>query len=303
MIDFDLHAPTTIEFGVGLDTKDPSLDLSFVSIPADEAVAEALIDMVRTTSRELDEGPEPRPYEPSEKYSGTEYLRADLEDGLATVVRHVHTAENLTPDPKGLAAPDIVFCYFARLFGERGQRLTALKRATWFKGLLKKPLLHWFDDAYGIVEGPLFKLDFDFDILVDSRTIHIWRPSGFEYVARIQREVLQAVPRIFADLQVDLPFVDSSSVEEFARERSRAARLAASIRSRRRVENVDQTALLDQCDRTDVRVESGADGRLRIAKGHELGFLEVLDRRRYDMELVSGAPEAFRAASRTKIPA
>ncbi len=230
-------------------------------------------------------------------------MRADLEGGLATVVHNLHTADNLTPDPQGLAAPKKVFCYFARLFGQGGQSLTALKRAIWFKGLLKRPLLHWFDDAYGIVDGPLFKLDLDFDILVDSQVIHILRPSGFEYVARIQREVLQAVPQIFSDLQADLPFVDLSSVEEFARDRSQAARLAASVRSRRRVENVNQIALLDQCGRTDVRVETGENGRLRVAKGHELGFLEVLDRRRYDVELVTGAPEAFRAASRTKISA
>lgn len=300
MIDFDLHAPSTIEFGVGLDTED---DPRFVLLPADENVAAALIDMVRTTVQQLEDGPEPQPYEPSEKYSGKECLRADLEDGLASVVYNLHTAENLIPDPKGLAVPKTVFCYFARLFGEGGQRLTALKRAIWFKGLLKRPLLHWFDDAYGIVEGPLFKLDFDFDILVDSQVIHIWRPSGFEYVARIQREVLHAVPQIFTDLQADLPFVDLSSVEEFAKERPQAARLAASVRSRRRVENVNQAALLDQCARTDVRVETGENGRLRISKGHELGFLEVLDRRRYDVELVTGVPEAFRAASRTRISA
>ncbi len=64
MIDFDLHAPTTIEFGVGLDTEDDPL---FVLLPADEDVAEALIDMVRTTVQQLEEESEPRPYEPSEK--------------------------------------------------------------------------------------------------------------------------------------------------------------------------------------------------------------------------------------------
>jgi hypothetical protein len=32
-----------------------------------------------------------------------------------------------------------------------------------------------------------------------------------------------------------------------------------------------------------------------------MGFLEVLDRRRYELELVKGLPERFRATSRRKI--
>ena len=42
-------------------------------------------------------------------------------------------------------------------------------------------------------------------------------------------------------------------------------------------------------------------GKISVAAGHELGFLEVLDRRRYELELVKGQPERFRAASRTKL--
>ena len=301
MIDVDLDSLKTIEFGVGLDTEAPA----FVLIPVDGDVAAALTDMVRETLLHFEERPEWRAHEPSEKYAGTEYLRAELDDSLATGIRDLHTAENLPPDSEGLAAPELVFCYFARLFDAQERHLTALRRAAQFKGLLKRPLLRRLkgSDDYGIDEEDVFKLDLDFDIVADSQTIHIWRPSGFEYVARLQREILRVVPQIFAELQVDLPYVDLSSVQEFATERSRAARLAASIRSRRRVENVDQSALAEQCERTDVRIETGSDGRLRVAEGHEFGFLEVLDRRRYNVELVAGELEAFRAASRTKIGA
>jgi len=38
-----------------------------------------------------------------------------------------------------------------------------------------------------------------------------------------------------------------------------------------------------------------------VAGGHELDFLGVLDRRLYDVELVKGHPEKYRAASRKKI--
>lgn len=32
-----------------------------------------------------------------------------------------------------------------------------------------------------------------------------------------------------------------------------------------------------------------------------MGFLEVLDRRRYEIELVANSPEQYRAASRSKL--
>ena len=301
MIDFDLDSLQSIEFGVGRDTDAPS----YVLVPADGEVAAALIDMVQATLLHFEEGIEWRAYEPSEKYASNEYLRTDLGNSLSKGIHDLHEAQNLPPDSDALREPALVFCYFARLRDAHGRRLTAVRRAAQFKGLLKRPLLRRLKgvDDYGIEPLDVFKLDSDFDVLAASQTIHIWRPSGFEYVARLQRQILSLVPKIFGELQAELPFVDLSSVEEFSMRRSRAARLAASIRSRKRLEKVDQAALVDQCARTDVRVEEGTDGRLYVAEGDEFGFLEVLDRRRYDVELVSGEPEAFRAASRTKIPA
>lgn len=44
-----------------------------------------------------------------------------------------------------------------------------------------------------------------------------------------------------------------------------------------------------------------SQGKVVIASGPEIGFLEVFDRRRYELELVKGRPERFKAGSRTKI--
>ena len=46
---------------------------------------------------------------------------------------------------------------------------------------------------------------------------------------------------------------------------------------------------------------SESNGYVSIAAGHEMGFLEVLDRRRYEVTLVKEEPEKYRAASRSKI--
>jgi len=43
------------------------------------------------------------------------------------------------------------------------------------------------------------------------------------------------------------------------------------------------------------------NGMLSLEEKHVMGFLEVLDRRRYEIELVAGMHEHYRAANRSKI--
>ncbi len=163
MIDIDLDALSTIEFGVGRNT-----DTSpFVLVPADGDVANVLIDMVRTNLLHFAANTDWRAYEPSEKYGSTEYLQAALHDSLVKGIRKLHDADNLPVDAEALAAPDGVFCYFARLFDVHGGKLTALRRAAQFKSLLKPSLLRRLkgSDNYGIESRPVFKLDSDFDVL------------------------------------------------------------------------------------------------------------------------------------------
>jgi hypothetical protein len=49
-----------------------------------------------------------------------------------------------------------------------------------------------------------------------------------------------------------------------------------------------------------VKIED-TNGRITIDSGSEIGFLEVLDRRRYHLELVKNSSEFFKAGSRRKI--
>lgn len=66
------------------------------------------------------------------------------------------------------------------------------------------------------------------------------------------------------------------------------------------MKDIDKAALKSLCKNTGVDVsESG--GKVRISNGHEMGFLEVLDRRRYQVELVKEKPERFRASSRKAV--
>jgi len=297
-LDFDLENIKIVEFGVG---RDDGGNRTFSLIPVDRGVQAALRQMVQETWRAMQTLTQfPRRYEPSEKYESCEYVFLPLDHDLADLMRQLHQAANIDPDSGALADPTTVFCYFARIIDGSDRHLTAVRRATQFKGVLRSRLLRLVTDALKLVEDRVFKLDTDFDLLIDSQRVHILRPSGFEFVSKVKQAVLDAVPKIVKAIEQDMPFIDFASIQDYAAIHPRAARYLASIRGQKENRNIDPEALAKLCTRTGVEIEV-AEGKISVAKGHEMGFLEVLERRRYELELIRGWPERFRATGREKI--
>jgi hypothetical protein len=230
------------------------------------------------------------------------FHRVPIADEMAKQLRLIHHAKNLPSDTKVLADPANVFCYFARMADGKGRRLTGVRRATQFKGILKSRgrLIRFVSDSLRIVEDPLFKLDKDFDMLVDDSDVHMLRPSGFEFIGQLQSAVLAAAPQNVKLIQEDLPFVNFASIQDYACSHPRAARHLSSIRVQSETKDIDKTALKRLCKRTGVKIQE-SDGKITVDEDQVMGFLEVLDRRRYHLELVKDSSEYFRAASRRKI--
>lgn len=299
-LEFDLESVTVTEFGVG---RDDGNGQTFGVVPVDADVQAALREIVQATwdAMQKVEG-EPAKYEPSEKHGSTEYLYLPLTDDMASSVRELHGATNLYIEGGALDEPADVFCYFVRLTDKKQRRLTALRRASQFKGVLKKRLIRFVTNSLKLIPDDVFKLDSDFDLLVDSANVHILRPSGFEFAGKLQQAILDAVPKNVEAIRKDLDFVDFDGIEAYASKHPRAARYLASICAQSETKNIDKAALKKLCKSTGVEV-SDSKGKIAVSAGHEMGFLEVLDRRRYELELVKGQPERFKAASRTKLNA
>jgi len=295
---FELNAIQTVQFGVGRDDGD---EHAFHCVMVDDAVQTALGEMATETwaiMRQLTN--DPVRYEPSEKYSGCEHVYLPLDDDLAVRMRNLHEAVNLDIDQNALNDTEAMFCYFAKFTDARGWKLTALRRATQFKGVLKSRLLWQSGDALRLMDDRVFKLDKDFDLLIDNQRIHILRPSGFEFAGKLQEAILGAVAGNVATLHADLPFVQFAGIQDYASTHPRAARYLASIRSQQEVAKIDRQHLINTCDATGVEIT--LNGReLIVSERHIMGFLEVLDRRRYEVKLVPNAPEQYRAPSRTRL--
>lgn len=299
-IAFDLSNVQTVDFGVG---RDMDTERVFHCIPVDRQVQDALQEMAEATCQALsriEQEGDPQRYDPAEKHANEEYLILLLTDGMATSMRELHEANNLPLDINALNNPSQTFAYFARFTDAQGRRLTALRRATQFKGVLKSRLVRLTTDTLKLVEDRVFKLDANFDLLVDDVQIHILRPTAFEFAGQLQRIVMDAVPRNIASLKENLNFVDFDSIQTYAASHPRAARYLASIRAAQETQHISKSNLMELCCRTGVKIVE-RQGILYVDDGNVLAFLEVLDRRRYELELVDGQPECYRAPSRQRI--
>lgn len=299
-LEFDLHNVKIVEFGVG---RGDGKEQAFVAVPVDAKVQTGLCEMTRATWQILQQDEDgPKRYEPSEKHGSVEWLHLPLADRMAAGLRDLHLAVNLPTDAASLASPADVFCYFARLTDNQQRKLTALRRANQFKGIVKSKgrLIRLLDDTLRIVEDTIFKLDSDFDLLIDAKNVHILRPTSFELAGKLQRVILDAVPGNVEAIKAELTFIEFDGIEQYAVKHLRAARYLASICSEEKMKGIDKTTLKKQCKATGVDL-SESKGKIVIANGHAMGFLEVLDRRRYQVELVKDKPEGFVAASRKPI--
>lgn len=299
-LNFDIENFEATEFGAG---RNNGSDRTYAVIPVNLGVQKTLQRMVADTCQKMEASVESPPtFSPGEKYAGKEYLTLPIDDDLAARLRMLHEAPNLTIANDYLDWLTKCFCYFARLWDGDGKQLTALRRATQFKGALNKQnrILSLSTDALRVVDEPIFQLNADFDVIVDSETVHIIHPSSFKLLGQIDEAIAEAVPQNVAAIAQSVTFVDWANVEDYAISHSRAASLLASIRTNGYAENVDKSALESLCHGTGVCLED-VQGKIVVPDGQILPFLEVVDRRRYEIGLVPNISERYRASSRKKV--
>lgn len=295
---FDFDTIQHCEFGIGRDLLGGQQE--FVLLPVGVDVQTALREMANRTCADMfHNDPNPSCYEPSDKHGSMEHLFLPIADALGTPLRELHQAVNLPADAQALRNLEPMFCYFARFRDGQGRNLTALRRASQFKGVVsaRSWLMRQLEDELVLLQDQVFKLDADFDLLIDDQQLHIWRPSGFEFSGRLKQAILDAVPRNVAVLRQQLAIVEWNSLEVYAQSHPRAARYLASICGFGHMNLITEQALMEACAKTNVAVVVQG-GTVQVPAGHEMGFFEVLDRRRYEVELVPGQPERFRAPSR-----
>ena len=298
-MNFDFENVKTAILGVGIDTDttakredrntpDGYREGEYYCIATDKNLQKALVEMATSSWKSMQKvTKKPSWYEPSEKYSSNEHICLELNNPLAETIRSVHDSTNIPLDQSALDNIEKLFCYFAQFTDSKGNKLTALRKASEFKGLVmqKNRLIRVIDDTMKFVEDMVFKLDKDFDMLADDKELHILRPSSFEYIGKLKDEILKAVSTNISTLKQNLSFVEFDRIEQYAENHPRAARYLASIRSRQDIANINRKRLISACKDTGVDVNTDRNGKIIVNDKNMMGFLEVLDRRRYTVDL------------------
>lgn len=295
MTGFNFQHIQSVEFGVCLDTDDGE---SYRLVPCVAEVQQALKEMLEETRGNLFNGDEDlHVFSPAEKYAAHERLRIDLTSDLVGKHREVFEANNLPTDSNALSKDEEIVSYFAIFRDRQKRKLMAFRRAAQFKGVLRKRLIHFSDDALRIVPDNVFKLDTDFDFLVYGSQIFIWRPSGFVFTADMDEYIAASAMENVKRIQKTITCVDFSHLREFVSKHKRAMRLIAAIKSRSDLAAIVPKLLSAECKEAGISLRK-KNGKLFPGDGHELAFLMLLDRRRYTLTLIEGQPEIYEAASR-----
>ncbi|MYA61783.1 MAG: DUF4868 domain-containing protein [Dehalococcoidia bacterium] len=298
-LDVDLDQIQTTEFGVGMYQGGSR---EFAVIPANDAIQTLLLEIVRDTVQGIDNTLTPPEYDPANEYPPKEYVALAIDHEFALPIAEVHGSDNLAFAVDPLQCLQQSFCYFARFTDNDNRRVTALKRASQFKAMMGKQnrLVSLVTDTLRTVEVPVFQLNADFDILVDSESVHIIHPAGFRVLGQVDESVAQAIPRNIERIEPLLPYVEWSNIQTYAASHPRAANLIASIRSRNYANNVNRVALLAQCKREGIKLDT-SQVKVVVPEDKILDFLDVVDRRRYESNLVKGVREHFRASNRERV--
>ena len=298
-MNFDFTTMKVEAFGVCTRQGRQGRDVQLFGVPVASDVEVALGEMAQQTIDAMHSVSDlPVSYEASESYGVPQHLSLRLDDPAAaffSALRGVHVFE-----PGGgavLREPRTVFCYFGKFYDNSGGVLFGVRRSSFFKGVLKQRFMSFVSDELKMVQDSLFRLDTDFDVLIDDEQVFILHIAGFEIIGKIQEIIKNAAAENVEALRNALPFVRIGEIDTNSIGLTFARQLAAV--KRQLVPGITFESLRGVCDDNGVSY-TVVDGRLQFGSDSLGDLLDVLDRRLYVDSLVPDFPTLYRANSRRR---
>lgn len=298
--EFDRNTIRSVDFGVSLK----STGQRFV-VPADVNVQDALRDVLNNTCSAFDRIEEDwQNFDLTEDYGLPrkiyiatttpeldrlgQIFAADTFDDLGNILHHIR---------------DVEF-YFATFRDGNGRKLIGVKKAVQIKATLKARgrLIRWADNTLQVVEDDILKIDNDFDLLIATNNIYVLSPSSFEQVANLAQRILTIAIERLDRLQQAVTFLDLSGLAVNLNSRMRSARAVCVVSEREDLGLIRRDLLEALATQHGVTLTAMPDGRLRPATANdETALLEMLDSRRYGVDLTGQGPVPYRATGRHRV--
>ncbi|MDY8111093.1 DUF4868 domain-containing protein [Fulvimarina sp. 2208YS6-2-32] len=303
MIDqsFDFGEIVSVNFGVSLRSNG---NMHFV--PTDAATKDALKQILRQTRGIFVGLPDEwEPYDISEDYGARRRVYAPRDNEFMREIATVFDAGALD-DLANISdhAYDVEF-YFAEFRDGLNRKAVGIRKATQLKGTLnaRNRLVRLVDDTLVLIQEDVLNLDTEFDLIVTDPHVFILNPRQTEHLAKIVQQVASTAAEKVKVIHDSIPFLDLSRIAEKIGNHPRMARHAASIALNPNLANFQRPAIESLAAKHGIKFKELGDGRLQCRVSDEARLLELLDARRYHLDLQGDGGAPYRATARQRVSA
>ena len=297
--DFDFQNIAAVNFGVYLRG-----DGGRYFIPTDAPTKDALKAIIRATRESFIEMTgDWELHDISEDYGERRRVYASRDNEYMAELSAVYDAgalEDLTNIRDH--ARNIEF-YFADFRDGQGRKAIGVRKATKLKGTLgsRNRLVRLVDDSLTLVQEDVLNLDTEFDVIVTDQRIYILNTRQVEQVARIVAHVAATASVKVQFIHDTIPFLDLSRIVAKIGAHPRMARNAASVAANPNLANFQRPLIEALAGKHGIRFRELEGGRLQCRVADEAKLLELLDARRYHLDLEGDGGDPYRATGRQKV--
>ncbi len=299
--EFDLVNIKTVNFGVSLR---PNADMYFVA--TDVETKKALESIFAETVAAFDSiNGAWELYDISEDYGERRRIYVSRAEPLVADLSGVYNAGALTDLANISDHLENIDYYFSEFIDNNGRRIIGLKKATTLKRTLKSRhrLIRLVDDTLELIQEDVLRLDSEFDLLIAQDNIFILNVRPAEATAKIVEKVASAADTKVQVIHDSIPFLDLTRIKEKIGKHPRMARNAHSVAKRIDLALFNRDRILALSDKQGIKFTELPNGRLQCRVTDEAKLLELLDARRYQVDLIGDGGDPYRATGRQKVSA
>ena len=159
------------------------------------------------------------------------------------------------------------------------------------------------DDTLVLIQEDVLHLDREFDVIVTDANVFILNPRQAEQVARIVEHVAATATAKIQAIHDAIPFLDLTRIAAKIGKHPRMARHAASVASNPNLGNFQRPQIESLAIRHGIKFTELEGGRLQCRVADEAKLLELLDARRYHLDLHGNGGDPYRATARQRVGA
>jgi len=297
--DFDIENIASTNFGISLRSND-----NCYFVPTDVGMKTVLKEMLQATinafSTLQDDWEE---YDISEDYGSRRRVYCPRESEYMAAFSELFEAGSLD-DLTNLNdhVSDLEF-YFVELSDDNNNRIIGIKKATQFKGTVKASnrLVRMIDDTLSIIQDTVFKLDNEFDVLITDTNVYILNDGRMQQLVDIISIVAATAKEKIEEIERSISFLDLSRIKDKIEKHPRVARYAASIAKNTAIADFQRERIEALAIQHGIVFTELGSGRLQCRVQDEAKLMELLDARRYHLDLADNGGDPYRATGRQKV--